>query len=422
MKFKKPVNENYCANIVEIKTLIPLENCDNIQSTLIFGNRIIVSKDVKIGDVGVFFPAETQLSYEYAKYNNLHRHTELNVDQEKRGYLEDNRRIRTMKLRGNQSCGLFMPLGSLSFCIENLDDLKVGDCFDFVDNTCICNKYIVKRRMPQGGGSKKSKKPKISKLIENQFRFHEDTMQFGKNSERFHSDDIISITYKLHGTSVVISKIHCKKKLNIIERILKFCRINVVDKAYDNIYSSRKVVKNDELATKPTHYYNVDIWGMVNDKLKDYLLDGMTLYAEIVGYLPNGSHIQKHYDYGVKEHEHEVYIYRITYTNTAGQVFEFSAKQVQDWCRENNLKPAPQLYYGKVRDLFPDTLGDDLTEALKKEFLEKDCFMCKNKLPAEGIVIRKECNHFEAYKLKSFRFLERETKMLDKGEEDIEEG
>lgn len=421
MKFNKPVNENYCANIVKIKTLIPLENCDNIQSTLIFGNRIIISKDVRVGDVGVFFPAETQLSYEYAYMNNLHRHTEHNLDKEKKGYLEDNRRIRTMKLRGNQSCGLFMPLSSLHSFIDDISDLKVGVCFDTIGDMPICNKYIVKRRMSQGGGSKKSKKPKVSKIIENQFRFHTDTAQFGKNSERFNSNDIISITYKLHGTSVVISKVQCKKKLNLIEKFLKFCRVNVVDKEYDNLYSSRKVVKNDELGSKVSHYYNVDIWGMANDRLKDYLLDGMTLYAEIVGYLPNGTHIQKPYDYGEKEHEHGVYIYRITYTNPSGQVFEFSARQVQDWCRENNLKPVPQLYYGRVSDLFPDKLGDDLTEALKEEFLEKDCFMCRNKLPAEGIVIRKEVNHFEAYKLKSFRFLERETKMMDKGEEDIEE-
>ena len=47
--------------------------------------------------------------------------------------------------------------------------------------------------------------------------------------------------------------------------------------------------------------------------------------------------------------------------------------------------------------------------------------MCNNKVPEEGIVVRKESLFScDSYKLKSFRFLEFETKQLDKGESDIE--
>ena len=52
----------------------------------------------------------------------------------------------------------------------------------------------------------------------------------------------------------------------------------------------------------------------------------------------------------------------------------------------------------------------------------KDCFLHNTGVPEEGIVIRKDRLYgFEAYKLKSFRFLELESKELDKGEENIEE-
>ena len=51
MKFEKPKNDNYCANIVEIKSVHPLEKCDNIQGTVIFGNQVIIGKDVKPGDM-----------------------------------------------------------------------------------------------------------------------------------------------------------------------------------------------------------------------------------------------------------------------------------------------------------------------------------------------------------------------------------
>lgn len=53
MKINKPKNENYSAIVVEIKTLIPLEKCDNVQGAIIMGNQVIVSKSVKIGDVGL---------------------------------------------------------------------------------------------------------------------------------------------------------------------------------------------------------------------------------------------------------------------------------------------------------------------------------------------------------------------------------
>lgn len=100
MKFEKPKNENYCATVTEIKNIVPLDNCDNIQGTIIFGNHVIIGKDVQVGDVGIYFPPETQLSNEYLSENNLYRDATLNKDQTKKGYFEVNGRVRTAKLRG----------------------------------------------------------------------------------------------------------------------------------------------------------------------------------------------------------------------------------------------------------------------------------------------------------------------------------
>ena len=47
--------------------------------------------------------------------------------------------------------------------------------------------------------------------------------------------------------------------------------------------------------------------------------------------------------------------------------------------------------------------------------------MCSTPQPEEGCVIRIEGNDFEAYKAKSNRFYEKETKQLDKGESNIED-
>ena len=66
----------------------------------------------------------------------------------------------------------------------------------------------------------------------------------------------------------------------------------------------------------------------------------MTIYAEIAGYLPA---IQKDYDYGCLTGQHKIFVYRITQTNVDGKVYEFSARQVQEWCKLNGLTPVPDF-------------------------------------------------------------------------------
>lgn len=52
--------------------------------------------------------------------------------------------------------------------------------------------------------------------------------------------------------------------------------------------------------------------------------------------------------------------------------------------------------------------------------MEKDSVLCKNKVPEEGIVLRREVTNIDVYKLKANRFLVKETQELDKGAIDIE--
>lgn len=426
MKLKKPINQNYCATVVEIKNIIPLDNCDNVVHTNIMGNLVITSRDTQVGDVGLYFPVETQLSAEYCKVNNLYRHSEKNSDPDKKGYMEDNRRIRCVKFRGHESQGLFMPISSIAEFLNETDKLYIGDEFDVLNEYPVCNKYVVRTHV-SGGANRKAKKPKESKIIDNQFRFHEDTNMLYKNLDKIHPEHYIHISYKVHGTSGISSKILCKKKLNLWDKIGSLLGFNIINAKYDYIYASRKVIKNPDLNPNANHYYGDDIWGLAHDTIKDYLTNGLTLYYEIVGYLPNGAVIQKDYDYGCNPGEFKVLIYRITYTNSEGKVFEFSPLQVQSWCQANGLKTVPHLFYGKAKEIFYDsrvteeTWRNKFLEEIKSRYNEKDCYMCKNKVPEEGCVIRIEGSSFEAYKAKSARFYERETKLLDKGEVDIEE-
>ena len=145
-------------------------------------------------------------------------------------------------------------------------------------------------------------------------------------------------------------------------------------------------------------------------------------------YTPEGSYIQKDYDYGCKKGEHRIEVYRITQTNEDGFVTELSYDEIKQFCSKANLTPSHEFHYGKAYWVIPEVDVNNpewsklFIEQLRKEYNEKNCFMCSNPVPEEGIVLRvDDLFEYAAFKLKSFRFLERETVQLDKGEENIED-
>lgn len=420
MKIPEPKNVNYCGTVVEIKSTFPLNKLDNLVGASIMGNITLIPNNTKIGAKGVFFPVECRLSDEFLSNNNLYRKTELNKDSTKKGYFELNGRVRCQKFMGNPSEGIFMEMECLKYL--GVDDLELGMSFDYIGDNKICEKYVVITSVP---GEPNQKKKKVhSKIIQEQFKFHYDTEHLGKYVDEIQPGDIISVTRKLHGSSGISAYIICKKPLSLWDRIGKLLGFNVMDKQYDYVYSSRKVIKNPHLNPTASHFYGSNIWALAHDKIKEYLQKGMTFYYEIVGYTSNGKMMQKNYDYGCSSGEFEVYIYRITYTNADGKNFEFSMKQVQRFCELNGLKVVPELYYGKLNNLLPEPLTEEsILEGLRLAYLEGDCEYSNNTVPAEGIVIRNESKPYavKALKYKSLRFKEYETKQLDKGEVDIEE-
>lgn len=439
MKIKEPKNSNYCASVVKIENLKPLENADRVQGAIIFGNQVIVSLETKVGDRGLYFPLETQLSKEFCKANNLFRTKAFNVDETKSGYFEDNRRVKCVKFRGNKSEGFFIPLASMDFALpvsstidyEKLyeDTFKLNMEFDEYNDIPICNKYIpLRARVPGEPGSKKQRPANRLEehLHANQFKFHEDTSMLYKNVHNIKPTDLISITYKLHGSSGIVSNVLVNKTLKWYEKLLIKLGVDVPTEEYGWIYSSgkprSKLPKGIIGSWKNPNedYYTSDIWHDSYEMLRPFVQQGMSIYYEIVGYTSTGSMIQKGFDYGQEEGSFGVYIYRVTYTNPKGKVFEFSAKQVQDWCAFNRLNAVPQLFYGLAAELSDERMTDrnwqnKFLETIKERYNEKDCYMCHNRVPEEGCVIRIEKDGFEAFKQKSNAFYALETKNLDKG-------
>jgi len=435
ISISKTANVNYLAKVVKLNNIRKHENADRLLCVAIDGNNVITGLTATEGQLYIYFPLESSINSEYLSWSNSYEKKELNQDPEVKGFFGHSGRVRAIRLRGERSEGYIVPVDTISSWVYEttgndfvFTENDVETEFDTINGLKLCEKYVnivgIKKLKEKKNNNTK-KVVKESKLIDNQFRFHIDTAPLRKNMHNINPNDYISITNKIHGTSFVVSSVLCKKKLTFVEKVLKKIGVNIVDSHYDLVYSSRKVVKNKNIEDgNSQHFYGYDLWGDIAQNLKGSLTEGISLYGEAVGYTKTGAYIQNQYDYGCSPGKFETYIYRITMTNASGKVFEFSSSQVKEYCQKFGLKTVPEYYYGKAKDLFdlpPDVhWNESFLEKLTEEYLEKDCDLCVNKVPAEGIVIRRETFDIDVYKHKSFRFFEQETKQLDSGEIDLE--
>ena len=438
-------NINYLAKVIDITNFLPHPNAERMKIAQVGGYKVCVGIDEPIGRY-VYFPVNSEINPNLLSYCNLYRHTEKNTNTEKAGFFNDNGRVTAIKLRGFPSEGFLLPFEQLENFIADTLNLKLSDIENNTDfdiavegnkEFWICKKYIVVHQTAQGqpNSNKRQKKvARFNKVIDTQFHYHYDTVRVQNDKWAIAPDDIISVTEKVHGTSGISAYVLCKEKPSLINKIKGwFGNTNI---KYDYLYSSRSVIKTE--TTNPGGYYSCDIWAEADKIIRPHLQKGMTIYYEIVGFLPTGKYIQKNYDYGcippeagepfTHEKHFKVRVYRITMINVDGYIHEFSAKEVQEWCKANDLTPVTEYYYGYAKDLYNIPVDDNWTDAFwdtmandKNFYMERNSPSCSNKVPHEGLVIKKEDMRSRAWKLKCFAFLNGEQKELDAGEENIED-
>lgn len=408
----------YCGYVTTIKSIRKHSNADRLQCIDVFGQNVIVDLSYYEGQKIVFFPTDGQLSEEFANDNNLVKKkddTGNNIG----GYMDPNKRnITAIRLRGEKSEGLALPIESLSK-YTNIDKLTDGEQITILNGHDICKKYIPHRQNQRNNGSERNSKHKPKNVKETTsypyFDEHIDTSQLDYNLHAFKEGDIVYITRKLHGTSgrtqnaIEVTK---KKRHFILKKVFKFKDKEI--KQFKLVSGTRRTV----LKQFDGGYYGNNIFRKQwHDFFENKLPKGMCVYYEIVGWVNETTPImgkcnnklvkdktfEKMYGketiftYGCEPGECDMYVYRITMTNEDGVVIELPTEETKMWCERLGCKFVPIL------DKFLFTTIDDLNERVNKWLDMPDEIDSRH--VAEGVVVRIDNrSKFTAYKRKSFTF------------------
>lgn len=438
----------YNAYVTRIKNLRKHPNADRLQLGECFGNTVCVSLEYVDNQLGIYFPCDGQLSVEFAETNNLLRKKD-DAGNSIGGYMDPNKRnVTAIRLRGERSDGLFLPLT----CLETFGDvstLKEGDVINTFNGHEICCKYIPRRTHRQGhvsdGNRTRKKKVDVAPL----FAEHADTEQLAYNLGAFKPGDEIEITLKMHGTSQRTGYLPVFKgyKRTFKDWLLRRDGKPIYDWGY--VSGTRRTV----LDNYDGGYYGSNEFREQHSKtFEGKLWKGETVYYEVVGFTHTGAPIMAEgnneklgkdfvkqygkttvFSYGcrplgldinvsyfegnieegiVKEYpQSDIYVYRMTMTNEDGAVVEYTPDFMRYRCEQMGVKTVPVMWKGIIPahtgDAAAIRLGQDAGAWIKEkaeQYYDGPDPIGKTHV-REGVVVRiVNRPKFCAYKHKNFSF------------------
>ena len=377
----------YCGFVTNLKNVRPHPNADRMKLADCFGNTVCVGLSAQENDVVIYFPTDGQLSVEYCAQNDLVRRKDENGNPAG-GYLDpDKRNVKAIKLRGEKSDGITMPLESLAYTGVDLATLTVGTQVTVINGHDICTKYIPKsnsKSSHSGGTGNKTRKHKdpVAPL----FAEHADTEQLAYNLSAFKCGDEVEITLKMHGTSQRTGYLPTLQgyKRTFWDKITRKAGVPVYD--WGGVSGTRRVVLED---------YNGGFYGSNEFREQHHkmfegkLHKGETVYYEVVGFTHTGAPIMatcsnkklndkefiKQYgettvfSYGceldgakqecnevdgnpsvtfVSAPQSDIYVYRMTMTNEDGDTVEYTPDFMRYRCELMGVKCVPVLWSGRI--------------------------------------------------------------------------
>ena len=427
----------------------------------VFGTTTTVGLDVKIGDMGIYFPTDLQLSIEYCVANHLCRKNPIDGTADS-GYMDgDKRNVTAIKLRGERSDGLYAPIKSLE-TFGDITKLKAGDTIDVFNGVEICKKYIPRsnKRAVAGAGNGKAKSKKPKAPIAPLFTEHSDTSQLAYNLNAFKPGDEIEITLKMHGTSQRTAYVPVLKgyKRTFWDWLLRRPGKPVYEYGY--VSGTRRTILNDYEGG----FYGSNAFRKQHaDAFEGKLWKGETVYYEVVGFTDTGAPIMgdcqnkklndkdfvkqygeiTRFSYGcsptgasetrltdlndldtayvISAPQSDLYVYRMTMTNEDGDVVEYTPDFMRYRCEQMGVKTVPVFWKGAIPiddedfesfapgedDMVPEmiylTPGEWIMEKAEEYYDGRDPVGRTH--VREGVVVRiLNRPKFTAYKHKNFEF------------------
>lgn len=378
----------YNVYVTKVKNIRPAENADRLNLCEVFGNTTVVDKSVNETDLYLYFPVDGQISVEFGEANNLFRKKDAEGNQVG-GFIDpEKRNICAIRLRGNKSDGLVLPLTALE-TFGDISSLKEGDVVTTFNGHEIACKYIPIMRASkvysQGNKSRKKKVPLAPLFME-----HADTEQLAYNLAAFKPEDEIEITLKMHGTSQRTAHLPVLTgyKRTFLDKLLR--REGTPCYEWGYVTGTRRVV----LDTFDGGFYGSNEFRESHaNAFEGKLWKGETAYYEVVGFTHTGTSIMgkgnnekvgkdfvKQYgketvfSYGctpdgvqfynkaaqdvaeeLNEHtknkiypQSDIYVYRMTMTNEDGAVVEYTPDFMRYRCEQMGIKCVPVLWSGRI--------------------------------------------------------------------------
>ena len=436
----------HCGFITTLKNVREHPNADKLVLATCFESTVCVSKDKYYeGQIGVYFETDLQLSMEFCEKNGLLAVYENGINVSG-GYMDPAKRnVRAIKLRGEQSDGLFLPLDCLAYTGAKLEEFKLGEQITTVNGHEICRKFIPRSNAPKtaAGGAGKRVKRRAKRSIAPQFFEHKDTEQLQYYLDQFKPGDQIEITRKLHGTSGRTANVKTFQGMKRTFWDWLFRRDGEAIYDWGTVSGTRRTVMD---TFDGGFYGSNEFRKQYHDFFEGKLWKGETVYYEIVGFTHDGSPIMatcsnnklkdkefvKQYgetttfSYGcvphpktytsydenltqVQEVQSRIFVYRMTMTNEDGEVVEYTPEFTRHRCMYMGVDFVPVEWSG----IIPQNPGsyDDPTITAGEWVMKKVEQFYDGPEPMDPTHIREGCvvrivnrPTFTAYKHKNFTF------------------
>jgi RNA ligase (TIGR02306 family) len=304
--------------ITKITELTPIPNADKIERATVLGWHCVVKKGLhNVGDAVCFLFPDTLVPRHFLE----------------EGYVGDEKvRLKTIKMRGQFSAGLIVPLSCINIDVPLLEGADIGELI----------------------GVEKYEKPAPAKLAGDakgvfpvQFVSKTDEDNYRSNPEAFAEmkslcDEPVVITSKQDGTSATF--IYTKE-----DDTFRACSRNLELKEGESVYW--------QMAQK------YDLERIMKNRDHDLALQG-----EIIGEGINGNNLK------IRGQELHIFLIKDISENRW-----LSWSEMEEFCKENNLKTVP---------LLKKIPASDLNESEIQQMADSLKYPCGS--PAEGIVFRSE--------------------------------